>query len=891
MVLSRDLQIPASDHSFTRASLFEEMDRYFSKPLICVIAGGGYGKTTVLAHYLRTREIPTLWFSFLELNRSFSEIMDLLAHGLSIRETQLKGPEITILETLAHREHPLAIVFDDFHLVESAMLRDFLLQLIQHASPLVTFVVISRQRPAFPYTKLKVQNRLAEMNEHQLVFTPAELKDYFQQNGLPFEEHDVGFVHRKTSGWPASLPLILDAWKAVHPKYRRWDWRMFPFSDLFLELETELLHASDELTDFLQQTSILHEWDNQLIASFTQVVPEEWANARLNQRFYIQKNKEGKNSYLPLFRAFLYERLLETKGKHEVRKLHLKAAKLYEAEYHYYFAFAHFLAANSYGDASRLMQKMMNLYTPERFILLLDGSLETICPSISMALFSHFLFRSVPIPILESYIEPLNQTLSSLKQQGVSSSLVYLEHRLGIILFYSGEIDEAYSLFLSSYEGSLILGDSDLVSVNLALAAQCCRFNGQIEEGILLARKALTNIELGGSSDSRMHATWILTELLLEQNELARAEPFVEELLKLSNQYDDEGARVYPLIAIGKYYRLKGDFDKALLFTKQGMTEAEKFKLDTDLGWGYLELGMIYFKKNEPILAEQYLQRASEYFSHYSYFCTMVHQLLEMVRNKPKKSIIVSSEQNCKLSIKLLGHFQLQLGGNDVALQRKSSLRLLFFLAIQSQQKIPKDILLEELFGDGAYSSQNNRFYVSLSTLRKALEPDLESAKLSKYIVQNGEFIFLDKSHCEIDLERFRLLIQTAGQSIEERMANLEMAVSLYQGDLLAEYPYEAFLEPIRESTKQSYLRTLKELGQYYWSQKDFTQGMAYYEKILEHDEFAEDVYWEYIKLLIKNNFINHAKQIGIKMEHAIEGELGIPVKVKLQEWFSNHRQ
>ncbi|WP_413300011.1 BTAD domain-containing putative transcriptional regulator [Bacillus sp. 1P10SD] len=893
MIPSSRLQIPKNDPTFIRTTLFNGLDNHFSKPLVSVVAGGGYGKTTLIANYLRFRNITTLWFSYHELNRDFPVIIELLEKGLSLEHAQ--QPELSILEAVAHWDQPLAIVFDDFHFVESPALRDFLLQLVQHASEYVTFVVISRQRPSFPYTKLKVQNRLAEINEMQLEFTPTELNDYFQQQCLSLKEHELELIHIKTCGWPASLPLILEAWKEASPKNRRWDWRMFPFSDLFEELETEMFTALSEVSSFLQLSSILHEWDHQIITTFSSEIPKEWSDGRLNQRFYIRKNKDGKQTYLPLFRMYLYEKLMETQGKQKVRELHLKAAKLYEADYHYYFAFAHYLAAYNYGDAARLMQKMMNLYTPERFILLLDGTLETICPSISMALFSHFLFRSVPVPILSSYIEPIKQTLSSLKKQGVSSSLVYLEHRLGIILYYSGEIVDAKNHFISSFEGSQLIGHSDLVSVNFALAAQCCRFSGKLEEGVTLAKKALTNIEQEGASDSRMHATWVLTELLLEQNELAHAEPFVEELLRLSHQYDDEGARVYPLIAIGKYFRLKGDFEKALLFTKQGMAEAEKFNLATDLGWGCLELGLIYFEQNEPLLAEQYLQRASEFFSHYSYFSSMVNQFLEKVRPFPKEfdsTITVRPLKSSKLTIKLFGSFQLQVNGKTIALQRKSSLRLLFYLAVQSQQKIPKDILVEELFGDGNYSSQNNRFYVSLSTLRKALEPDLGAARLSKYIIQSGEFIFLDKNECEIDLERFRLLVQPViGQSNEERIDNLKKAVELYQGDLLAEYPYESFLDPIRETTKQSYLQILKELGKHYWGQKDITQGMHYYDLIIQQDEYAEDVYWEYIRLLLENGLVSSAQQIGSKMENVIEGELGIPIKDKLQGLFSSRNK
>ncbi|WP_462409878.1 BTAD domain-containing putative transcriptional regulator [Neobacillus sp. Marseille-QA0830] len=887
--------IPQTDHSFLRLELFEILDRYFSRPLVSVVAGGGYGKTTLVADYLKSRELPALWFAFQTYARQYSDLVESIASGLSLQSPANK--EIDILEALANRDTPLAIVLDDFHLVETSELRGFLLQLVQHAPSFVTFVIIGRQRPAFPYTKLKMQNQLAEIAETQLEFTQQELNDYFLLNGLPLQEHEAELVQMKTSGWPASLPFIVEAWKNIKPENRKWNGDLLPFSELFEELEAELFASfSPELAAFLPLSSVLHEFDEPMLAALSPNAPLGLFDERLKQRLLLRKTEAGTFAYLPLFRQYLYEKLLKTRGRQEVQQLHFKAAHAYEDNYHYYNAFAHYLAATSYRDASRIMQKMVNLYTPERFFLLLDGSLEAICPSISMALFSHFLFRAVPIATLSSYAVPLKQTLENLKQRRLSASQVYLEHRLGIILFYSGNIEEAHAFFLSSLDGSRQLGHHDLISVNLALAAQCCRFLGKLSEGLELAKMALTNMELGGAPDERMHATWILTEILLEQQELAKAHPFVEELLRLSIGYDDEGARVYPLIAIGKYYRLTGNPDTALQFANQGLAEAEKFQLEVDLGWGFLELGMIYFSKNEVVAAEDYFQRSQDCFSHNSYFSSLVGGYLRQVREPLADEIspinMASDKGSEKLSIKLLGSFQLQYDGKDITLQRKSSLRLLFYLAVHYREKIPKDVLLEELFADGSYASQNNRFYVSVSTLRKALEPDLTSARNSKYIIQSGELFFLDETACSIDLAEFHRQVAAAeGQSGDGRILALKMAAGFYQGELLAEFPYESFLEPVREATRQRFLRVLQELAQYYWKENDFKIGMQYYDQLLSHDPYVEAVYWEYLELLLKNGFHSHAQQVGLKMEKMVGDELGIPVKTKIQALFSRHHE
>ncbi|RDI41361.1 tetratricopeptide repeat protein [Falsibacillus pallidus] len=887
--LASQLAIPKMGMSFERPDKFSMLDQAFHRPVMSITAPGGFGKSALISNYLLCRARQAFWFNFAEKKWSLEEFVYLLADGLGISgdEDEVLHIQLSILESIAYWESPLSIVLDDFHNNESAEIPAFIHQLIQHASSSVNVVMLNSTKPDFPLTRLKIQNKLVEWNEQELQFTKEETASFFQQENRSLTAAELDFLHKKLGGWPAALSLLAASIKGPVPISSEILLKHAPFKELFEEFEPFLKDADDTELAVLYHSSLIHELDPQVMVELGidySLLEEIW----LNRTFIRQM--DNAQSYIPIFRDYLYQKLTSFIGKRPLRHMHEAAAKIYERGYQYYFSFAHFLAAGHFEEAARLMQKMMNMYTPEQFLLLLDGSLEEICPAISTAAFSLFLFRCVPIALLRSYIEPIRTSLVTNQSEAIPFYKILLRHRLGLILFYSGEIEEAKELFTESLKESREAGSHDLISVNLSLIAQCCRFTGEIEEGIQFARMALTNAEQYNTVDSRMHSSWILTELLLEKKELALAEPLLKDLARLAEEYADEGAKVYPLIAMGKYYRLTGELKKAMECTESGIARAEKFMLDTDLGWGYMELGLIHLEMGEKERGEELLKKSQKYFAHYRYFNGLLQTFINQI-NSVKDTVSAPVERTASgLSVSLLGNFQLMQNGNEISLKRKSSLRLMVYLAAQYGQKIPKDRLLEDLFPDGSYHSQTNRFYVSLSGLRKSLEPDAASGRQSRYIIQTGESIYFDDQYCDIDLKRFHSLIKAQAPSQEAKIANFLEAETLYKGDLLKEFPYESFLEPIREQTKRSFLDILEEIGYYYWSIEEYSKAQTRFDRILQMDEYNEPIYWKYLRSLLDKGFIKQAKDIAASMEQKFEIEMGVPVKQKLQTLFDSYK-
>lgn len=165
----------------------------------------------------------------------------------------------------------------------------------------------------------------------------------------------------------------------------------------------------------------------------------------------------------------------------------------------------------------------------------------------------------------------------------------------------------------------------------------------------------------------------------------------------------------------------------------------------------------------------------------------------------------------------------------------------------------------------------------------------LSSGRESKYVLQSGDVYYLEPKHIDLDVEQFTKLISAKDVPHETRIQQLQQAEKLYRGDLLMEYPYEAFLEPIREKLRHMYIQALHELALYHWDSRAYSVGMEYFERILLTDPFAEPIYYHYITLLLQSGFVKNAKNIAHKMEKYLAEELGISISVKLQQIFHEY--
>ena len=207
------------------------------------------------------------------------------------------------------------------------------------------------------------------------------------------------------------------------------------------------------------------------------------------------------------------------------------------------------------------------------------------------------------------------------------------------------------------------------------------------------------------------------------------------------------------------------------------------------------------------------------------------------------------------LRIQCLGKFAVYKGNEEIPQERWTSRKamMLFKILIHERDKgfIPKDILMEQLWPEQNPDKILNRFHVTLSMLRKTLEPDLPKAKTSSYLIRNGDAYRLDLGKdSQVDVDVFKEHVTLARQIAdnEESIAHCLEAERLYQGDFLQEDLYDDWCAYERELLQQEYIYVLKQLIGHFEEKADFEQCILYARKYLVTDSYDEGIYQDLMR-------------------------------------------
>jgi DNA-binding SARP family transcriptional activator len=202
------------------------------------------------------------------------------------------------------------------------------------------------------------------------------------------------------------------------------------------------------------------------------------------------------------------------------------------------------------------------------------------------------------------------------------------------------------------------------------------------------------------------------------------------------------------------------------------------------------------------------------------------------------------------LKIYLLGRFRVLAGDREISADKwgNQKVRSLFqYLAYaRLQGYVNRDILIEMLWPDQDPGKTINRFHVTMTALRRVLEPNLPDGAPSSYISRVGDTyrIHLGKEGC-IDMAVFtdKMTLADRQKDPYQAFCHSMEAVLAYAGDLLAEAPFCEWCSPTRQTLQNKYLHALKTIIAYYKMQEDFEKCIVYTERYLCVDSTAEKMY------------------------------------------------
>jgi LuxR family transcriptional regulator, maltose regulon positive regulatory protein len=207
-----------------RSRLIERLDQGMSREVLLVCTPAGFGKTTLLAEWAASARWPVAWLSLdpedndpARFWRYVIVALDRVCEGLAEHLLPLltppgvtsgQGVATALINQLQATPDEVALVLDDYHLMQSGPIHDGMAFLLDYLPPQLHVVITSRSDPPLHLARLRARSQLAELRTADLRFTPQEAEVLLRQVwGLELAPEAIAVLEGRTEGWAVGLQL------------------------------------------------------------------------------------------------------------------------------------------------------------------------------------------------------------------------------------------------------------------------------------------------------------------------------------------------------------------------------------------------------------------------------------------------------------------------------------------------------------------------------------------------------------------------------------------------------------------------------------------------------------------------------------------------------------
>jgi LuxR family transcriptional regulator, maltose regulon positive regulatory protein len=351
-----------------RARLLAKL-RETATPVVLVVAGAGYGKTTLLAQWSAADARPSAWLSLTERHDDPAVLLTDVVRTLGVVEpfdpATRRGLNATTADftsvllprverAIASRTRPFLLVIDDVHVLRRASAWA-IVQAIADRIPAGSQVALAgRVDPSLALARMRADRRMTTVAAPTLVMTKREGSELFREAGLALDSDEVGRLVERTEGWPVGLYLASLALREQADAGERSP--LFAGDDRLMAeyLRDEVMRSlPPRLHEFLVNTSVLDELSGPLCDAVLQRSDsaEALEGCARDNLLLVPLDRRGEwYRYHHLFRDMLRFELRRRDPALE-RELHDRASRWYEDQADADAAIGHAIAA---GDAARV---------------------------------------------------------------------------------------------------------------------------------------------------------------------------------------------------------------------------------------------------------------------------------------------------------------------------------------------------------------------------------------------------------------------------------------------------------------------------------------------------------------------------------------------------------
>jgi LuxR family transcriptional regulator, maltose regulon positive regulatory protein len=330
-----------------RPGLVERLLAAGSVPLVCVVAPAGYGKTTLLTQWGRSKGDRVGWVSLDARDNDPVVLLTYLAVALDRIEPvdpmvfrALASPGVSVLTAAVPRlvtavaamSEPVALVLDQVESLDDQRCLDAVAELALALPAGSQLALAARRAPTLPVALLRARGGVVEVGAAELAMNDRDATALLEEAGVRPSDPEVPELVKRAEGWPVGLYLAALAVQAGGSR----PGAGFSGEDRFMAdyLRSELLaQLPAERVEFLTRTAVLERMcgplcDAVLAGTGSGAVLEAMEGANLllvpldrRRRWY---------RYHQLLRELLLAEL-ERREPELVPQLHARAAAWYEA--------------------------------------------------------------------------------------------------------------------------------------------------------------------------------------------------------------------------------------------------------------------------------------------------------------------------------------------------------------------------------------------------------------------------------------------------------------------------------------------------------------------------------------------------------------------------------
>jgi DNA-binding SARP family transcriptional activator len=235
--------------------------------------------------------------------------------------------------------------------------------------------------------------------------------------------------------------------------------------------------------------------------------------------------------------------------------------------------------------------------------------------------------------------------------------------------------------------------------------------------------------------------------------------------------------------------------------------------------------------------------------------------------------------ESSNLRIQMLGLFRAWRQQDLLTWPTQKSKALFQILLIEPGRIVPTDQILEYLWPELPPRKAQNNLWVTVSQLRRVLQPDLPPRVHSIYIhKQNEGYCFNSESDYWLDGDAFakHLAVAQSTNELRLRIKSWEEARILYKGEFLEDEPYAEWAQIPRTQWQLRYEQLLINLAQANAQNGRYQQAMTLCREILTLDNTNENVYRILMHCLTALGERTTALQVYNEAVQELQVEIGV---------------